>query len=80
MKQEKKLHLQVHCMNFAGVTKHMIERLQQENELTAKQNIPNEELSLLICGDKGSAETELVMTVLQSKHQHCINRTKLLAS
>ena len=69
----------VHTLNFAGVTKHMIERLQQVNELTPQQNIPNQELSLLLCGDEGSSETKLVMPVLQSKHQHSIKRTKLLA-
>ena len=69
----------VRTLNFAGVTKHMIERLQQASELTAKQNISNEELLLLLCGDKGSAGTKLVMTVLQSKHQHSIRRAKLLA-
>ena len=68
----------VRTLNFADVTKHMTEGMQQTNKLTAKQSIPNEELSLFFCGDKGSAETKLVMTVLQSKHQHSIKCAKLL--
>ena len=48
--------------------------LNDVDELRNIDNVPRDTLSLLTCADKGSTQTKLVATILNSERQHSINR------
>jgi len=69
----------VRCTSLRQVLLKTMEQLRQSNELVEHECIPSDTLKILLCGDKGSKQTKLMMTVLNSKLQHSVKRSKLLA-
>ena len=72
-------------VTFARVTsirevllKH-IRQLEESGEMETYANIPSHCLKILMCGDKGSGQTKLMLSVLNAKLQHSVKRSKLLA-
>ncbi|CAB3978763.1 Hypothetical predicted protein [Paramuricea clavata] len=57
----------------------LIHSFQSEGQLSCLTNIQNNHLVALIAGDKGSAHTKLVITVLNAANPHSSKRCKLLA-
>ena len=57
----------------------LIHSFQSEGQLPCLTNIQNNHLVALIAGDKGSAHTKLVITVLNAANPHSSKRCKLLA-
>ena len=65
--------------DLASVVNQTAKSLNDVDELRNIDNVPRDTLSLLTCADKGSTQTKLVATILNSERQHSINRAKLLA-
>ena len=61
------------------VVKHSTNSLYEVNKLRQIDNVPKSTLSILTCADKGSTQTKLVTTILNSERMHSIGRAKLLA-
>ena len=68
----------VRVINLAQVITKTVEQLQSCGELTCQENIPVNCLKLLVCRDKGSQQTKLMLMVLNSKLQHSVKRAKMI--
>ena len=69
----------VRILNLQEVVTKTVEQLNLSGEICCLQNLQNNCLKLLICGDKGSQQTKLMVTVVNSKLQHSVKRAKLIA-
>ena len=69
----------VRVTNLQNVITKTVQQLQSTGELCSYENIPGDCLKVLVCGDKGSQQTKLMLSVLNSKLQHSVKRAKLIA-
>ena len=69
----------VRITDLKAVVQDTISALDEVGEMENVGNTAPDTLQLLYCADKGSSQTKLLFTVLNSKLKHSINRTKLLA-
>lgn len=60
----------VRCTSLRQVLIKTMSQLRESNELMEYECIPKDTLKLLLCGDKGSKQTKLMMTILNSKLQY----------
>ena len=69
----------VQITDLKAAVQDTISALDEVGEMENVGNTTPDTLQLLYCADKGSSQTKLLCTVLNSKLKHSINRAKLLA-
>ena len=70
----------VRITNLLAVVKDTVATLNEAGEMRNVGSTTSNTLQLLYCADKGSSQTKLLFTALNSKLKHSINRAKLLAN
>ena len=77
-KEAREIVTFVRVTNVKEIVSKTIQQLTESIELASYQNIPQDCLSLLLCGDNGATQTKLMLLVFNSKMQNSVKRSKLI--